>query len=400
MAKALRMVGVAAGAFFALVVVATVIYFVVRPKPPRLPENVSEIQEVEAYLTNLINVGIPPGLSVVVVKEDSIVYQKGAGYADGPNAVPATPDTVYRWWSMTKIPTAVAILQLHERGSLDIDDPVRDYLPFFQVHYPSENSEVITIRHLLNHSSGLPDNFPEVVGWMHLEDETPLDQTAFLKEVFSNYDQLKFEPGSRSQYTNVGYMVLGAIVEQVSGLSYEEYVLENIVGPLEMKNTHFRYTENMLDQAAVGSHPSFDIQSFLLPLFYDNLDDYIRERKDGRIWFNRFLADSNPPTGLVGPATDLARFQMAYLNGGKLDGVRILSSDTVEMMTHDSQLPIKKTGQTDAPFQGLGWEVYREGGELSYLEHGGGGPGFGSAMRLYPDRSEVHFPGWEDHPNG
>ena len=386
MKNLLRRTGRLIGGVVLLLVFVTVGYVVLRPKPPQPPKTVTGIAEAEAYLEALVEFGAPPGLSLVVVKEGAIVYSKGFGLADGPNKIPTTPETVYKWWSTTKIPTAIAILQLHEQNLLNIDDPVVNYLPFFDVQYPSGASEIITIRHLLNHSSGLPDNFPEVIGWMHLEAEPRLDQTALLEQVFPDYAKLIFEPGDHAEYSNVGYMALGAIIETVSGQRYEDYVVEQIVQPLGMINTNFVYTAEMLANAAVGSHPVVSLESVLLPFLYDDLGEYIRERADGKIWFNRFYADSNPPTGLIGPATDLARFMVAFQNQGELDGVRILSPETVMMMTYESHLVSVDTGQTDAPFQGLGWHVYQPE-ERMYISHGGGGPGFGSDMRLYPEES-------------
>jgi CubicO group peptidase (beta-lactamase class C family) len=287
---------------------------------------------------------------------------------------------------VTKIPTAMAVLQLHERGLLDIDDPVVDYLPFFDVEYPSEDSDPITIRHLLIHSSGLPDNFPAVVGWMHPFDAPHLDQTDLLIDVFPDYRVLLFEPGDHAQYTNVGYMVLGAIIEAVSGQSYEDYVVAHVFQPLGMEQTNFVYTDAMLERAAVGSHPRISMESAMLPFFYDDLDAFIREKRDGKIWFNPFYADSNPPTGMIAPAPDIARLMLAYLNGGELDGGRLLAPETVEMMTYDSHVVSVDKGQSDRPLSGLGWGIYPEGEGL-YLSHGGGGPGFGADLRLYPDES-------------
>ena len=98
--------------------------------------------ELESYLDRLVSSGNPPGLSLVVVKDGNIVYNNAFGYADGPNRVKADTDTVYHWWSMTKIPTAIAIMQLREQGKLDLDDAVTEYLPWFDVTYPSETSPV------------------------------------------------------------------------------------------------------------------------------------------------------------------------------------------------------------------------------------------------------------------
>jgi len=86
----------------------------------------------EELLSVITKAGDPPGLSLVVVKNERIVFSKGFGLADGPRNIPATQDTVYHWWSMTKVPTAIAILQLQEREMLDIDDPVSQYLPLLR----------------------------------------------------------------------------------------------------------------------------------------------------------------------------------------------------------------------------------------------------------------------------
>jgi D-alanyl-D-alanine carboxypeptidase len=386
MKKILGKVAKIFGGIILLLVLVIGGYFLFKPKPPQAPETVDSLAEAEAYLEELVEFGTPPGISIVVVKDGDIVYSKGFGLADGPNNIPATPDTVYRWWSVTKIFTAAAILQLHEQNLLNIDDPVADYLPFFDVVYPSEDSEIITIRHLLNHSSGMPDNMPAVIGWMHTEDDPQLNQTALLEEVFPDYNELIFEPGDHAEYTNVGYMVLGAIIETVSGQTYEDYVVEHFYQPLRMNHSDFVYTDEMLPYSAVGSHPQISMESVLLPFLYDDLDAFIRERTDGKIWFNRFYADSDPPTGMIAPATDLARFVMTYLNHGEQEGVQILSPESIEMMTYESQVVMVDTGQTDRPVSGLGWGIYQKG-ERMYLDHGGGGPGFGADLRIYPDES-------------
>lgn len=360
--------------------------FRTKPKPPQAPVHAATPADVEAYLQALVEHGTPPGISVAVVKDGDIVYNKAFGFADAPQNIPTTLDTVYKWWSVTKIITATAILQLHERNKLDIDTPVVDYLPFFDVEYPSENSATITVRHILNHSSGLPDNVPAVIGWMHFEDEPQLDQTALLEKILPDYKKLIFEPGDHSEYTNVGYMVLGAIIEAVSGQTYQDYIIENIFKPLRMDHSNFFYTEEMKPLAAAGSHPRISLDSFLLPFFYDDLSQLLREKSVGKIWFNRFYADSDPPTGMIAPATDVIRFILAYLNGGELDGVRILSPETVNMMSSESHIAAANKGQSDRPISGLGWAIYPQGDRL-FLGHGGGGPGFGSLICLNPQES-------------
>src|SRR4051794_38819570 len=117
----------------ALIMVASVA--LLRPNPPQPPAHVASVADLDAYLGALTTFGTPPGLSLVVIKDGWVVYQRGFGLADGPKHIAATPETVYGWWSMTKLLTASAIFQLQEQGKLNIDDPVTKYLPFFAVTY-------------------------------------------------------------------------------------------------------------------------------------------------------------------------------------------------------------------------------------------------------------------------
>lgn len=356
------------------------------PRVPRAPQNLESQADLEEYLQKLTAAGNPPGLSLVVVKDGQVVYDKAFGLADGPAGIAATPATVYHWWSTTKMFTATAVFQLAEAGKLDLDDAVVDHLPFFQVEYPSSDSKPVTIRHLLNHSSGLPDNVPAVVGWMHFEGQPAFDQTTLVKQHLPEYAKLQFEPGTQSRYTNVGYMVLGAVIEAASGETYENYIRAHILQPLGMDQSDFFYTESMAANAAAGMHPLLDIQSAFLPFYYHGcLRNLVREVEDGQMWTNRLLADSNPPTGLIGPAHDLARFVAAHMGGGELEGRQILTPASMEQMMRDSCV-VASGGQVDTDVQGLCWEICTQGTELC-LEHGGGGPGFGSAIRLYPGRS-------------
>jgi D-alanyl-D-alanine carboxypeptidase len=392
MKKALWVIGI----FIAvLVVLIGVGYLTLVARPLKPPQAVRDLAELEAYLDDLTghNADSPPGLSLVVVKDGEIVYQKGFGLADGPRNIPATAGTVYNQWSMVKPITAVAVLQLHEQGLLDIDDPVADYLPFFEVQYPSEGSETITIRHLLNHSSGLRNNSPEIVGWIHFDGDPEWNQTELIKEKLPDYAELAYEPGSQGVYTNVGYMLLAAVIEAASGQTYQQYMIDHIFKPLGMDQTNWTYTEAMIANEATGSSPSLDLQAMMLPLLLnkDQRDALIREKRDGVLWFNHVYTDQKGPTGPIGPPTDTARFVMAYLNGGELDGQRILSAESVATLTNESHILPGNTPEAaeykayDEVYQGLGWTYVVEGDEF-FIAHSGGGPGFAANMRLYPDR--------------
>jgi CubicO group peptidase (beta-lactamase class C family) len=282
--------------------------------------------------------------------------------ADAVNGVPATPETVYHWWSMTKMATAATILQMHEEGLININDPVIDYLPFFDVEYPSSDSPVVTIRHLLDHTSGLADTMPAMIGWVHYEDEN-YDQTKLLKEQLPNYNQLKFAPGEDSAYSNLGYMVLGVIIETVTEQRYETYLEEQLLKPLGITQTAFLYPDEIGENEAVGSHPLVNLYTPMLPFLLD-MDMLVRERTGTRYWFNRIYIDATPSTGLIGPAADAAKLMAALSeNGGAL------SADSIALMRpNGDQRP-------------LGWAEFGK----DWVQHRGGGPGFATIMRLYPE---------------
>jgi len=371
------------------------VYLMVLPHPLAPPSEVKNLTALENYLNELTgyNADSPPGLSLVVVKGDKIVYQKGFGLADGPQNRPATAKTVYNQWSMVKPVTAAAVMQLQEQGLLDIDAPVKNYLPFFNVNYPSTNSKIITLRHLLTHSSGLRTNVPEVVNWIHFDGDPEWNQTELIKKVLPDYAALDYEPGSESIYTNVGYMLLAAVIESVSGQTYQQYMMDHFYKPLGMNDTNWTYTNAMIANEATGATPSFDIQALLLPLFLekDKLEGLIREESDGVLWFNHVYTDQKGPTGPIGSATDAAQFVMAFLNGGELNGQRILSEESVELLTHSGHVQFGDTSDAadfekyDESYQGMGWAYAVEGNDF-FISHSGGGPGFSANMRLYPER--------------
>jgi D-alanyl-D-alanine carboxypeptidase len=342
------------------------------PHAPATPGQEMNTAELETYLNRLVASGNPPGLSVVVVKDGAVVYDNAFGLADGPRNIRATPETVYHWWSMTKIPTAVAVMQLQEQRKLSLDDAVTKHLPWFDVKYPSKASQPITIRHLLQHSSGLPDTVPAMIGWVHYNDR-PFNQTEVVKKYQADFNTLQFEPGAQAVYSNFNYMVLGAVIEAVSGESYESYIDRNILQPLGMSHTGFVYSPVMAEHESAGTLAVVHLYTPLLPSLLDT-NALVRERNGKLLWLNRFYIEATPSTGLIGSAPDAARFMMMYLNGGALDGASILQPGSVATLTDT----------TPIDGRGLGWAVGESSGER-YLEHMGGGAGFATTMRIYPE---------------
>jgi CubicO group peptidase (beta-lactamase class C family) len=357
---------------FLIILLISLSLYAFAPHVPAIPQKVKNVTELETYLNQLVASGNPPGLSVIVVKDGEIVYNNAFGFADKPRNIKATPDTVYHWWSMTKIPTGIAIMQLHEQGKLNLDDDVTKHLPWFEVNYPSSSSPDIAIHHLLQHASGLPDTAPAMIGWVHYDDATP-NQTDVLKKYLPEFNTLKFEPGTRAVYGNLNYMVLGAIIEAITGQTYESYITENILKPLDMSQTGFVYSPSMAEHEAAGSLPVVHFFTPLLPTLLDT-NALVRERSGKLLWLNRVYIDAKPSTGLIGSALDAAKFMTMYLNRGTRNGEVILQPESIAALT--------ATQPIDG--RGLGWSIGESNGKR-YLEHGGGGPGFATVMRLYPD---------------
>ncbi len=342
--------------------------FIVVFNRPRVPDTPDSIYAVEASIEKMISNNQPPGISVVVIKDGQIVYDAAFGMADTPNRITASKETTYHWWSLTKITTAIAVLQLQDAGFLSIDDPVRMYLDDFEVTLDGEPAPPITIRQLLRHSSGLADPMPAMIGWVHFEDEI-YNQTELLRQHLPSYSQLKYEPDSQSAYSNLGYMVLGAIIEKVSGQPYEEYVQSNILSPLGMGDTGFLYTPDATQHMAAGSHPLASIYTPLLPFLLD-FNALVSHRTGGIFWFNPVYTDVTPSSGLIGTAGDAALLAQALL-------------DEKEILTSSGHSLLRPRGEAVNEMP-LGWAEYSTGDRL-WVQHRGGGPGFASIMRLYPE---------------
>ena len=337
-----------------------------------LPATVAEFED---YVNSFVGDN-PAGLSIVIARDGQIIYTKGFGMADGPKGMAAEPDTVYLWGSMVKTVTATAIMQLVEKGLVDLDGPVADYLKYFPRQYG------ITVRHLLTHSSGLGEPPEFLVANISLDGRNLTNPDLVAGSYLDSFTGLLFEPGSSSSYGFPAYVMLGQIVAEASGQPYIDYVREKILLPLGMGNTDFFFrTEAMAAKAAAPAIPADEVEAFIAML--DEIRgpgedaDWIREVDDSHAWMNPYFVLA-AAGGLIGPATEVIRFVQMHLNGGELDGVRILSRRSV---THMQEMQMSTKGEPLG--YGLSWFVDTDG-ERSYVEHGGGGHGLWDLMRLYP----------------
>ena len=205
------------------------------PAASRVPEALSD--KVDAYLNERHFSG-----SVLLAKHGQVLVRKGYGLANHSEELPNDPSTIFRIGSVTKQFTALAIMQLQEQGKLDVQDVVHAYLP----DYP--HGDQITIHHLLTHTSGIP-NFTAFSDFL-----STMDQPVTVEQNMDKFKDmpLNAEPGGVFSYSNSGYIVLGAIIEQVSGQLYGEYLDEHIFKPLGMKDSGIRDGELTDPQYAEG----------------------------------------------------------------------------------------------------------------------------------------------------
>src|SRR5215207_757196 len=209
------------------------------------------LEALEAFLLSRTETGAVPALSVSVVKGDRLVWVKGFGFADLATGRPATPQTSYLWFSMTKIVTATAVMRLAEGGKLDLDAPADEYFRGFKI---VSQPVPVTVRHLLNHSSGLVNPLP--IRWVRPADARDSSRDAFVGRLLAKHRKLKSVPGERASYSNLGYLVLGEVISAITGTGYEQHVRREILSPLGMDRTGFSYLEESAgDGAATGYHP-------------------------------------------------------------------------------------------------------------------------------------------------
>ena len=327
---------------------------------------------VERELRSRIEAQRIVGLSLAVSRPGSVAWNTNYGHADLTTAAPSSTETSYLWFSMTKIVTATAVMQLVEDGSVNLDSTIRNYVPEFGV---VRQSEAVTVRHLLSHSSGLSN--PAPVRWLHPAGTPGPEPRRFLASLLRRHAKLRFRPGARARYTNLGYLVLGQLIADVSGGSYTDFATRRILVPLGMTRTGF--------EGGRGPHEATVYQRTpraLVPLLRLALPRRTVGERIGRwVGYPPFRLHGAAYGGLVGPVGDAACFVAAHLNRGELDGTRILERSSVDLMQQ-----LETPGR---PYDvGLGW--YRPAKVRNrsprFIEHLGGGLGVYNSMRLYPDR--------------
>ena len=316
-------------------------------------------EDIDAYVNRqMLRLNIP-GISLAIVEGDQIVHLRGFGRARPGGEVP-TPQTPFFIGSLTKSITALAVMQLVEAGKIELDAPVQRYLPWFRVADPQASSQM-TVRHMLNQTSGLPTS----LGMANLADlDNSLDATERQVRSLSTL-KLTRPVGSKFEYSNTNYNVLGLIVEAASGESYSDYIQRHIFEPLNMNHS---YTSKSIAQQhglAIGH----------------------------RYWFghpvpvpNLSIPPGSLPSGqLISSAEDMAHYLIAHLNGGFYCGKQIISEAGIAELTHGAT-EIKEMGLSLGHY-GMGW-ISQDIGESRIVSHSGIVPDFGAFMALVPEQKK------------
>jgi D-alanyl-D-alanine carboxypeptidase len=249
-----------------------------------------------------------PGMQYIVVNACGTLFEYAGGWADIQNRISMALDTTLMAYSMTKTFTAVAVLQLVEKGKLELDYVIDLYLP--DTPYDGRH---ITIRQLLNHTSGLPNPIP--LRWAHLTEESAsFDEDAALNQVLRDNPKLAFEPGHKFAYSNIGYWLLGKIVGQATGQSYPDYVRANILRPLGLSAYEMDFVIPDPARRANGYLAEYSLMNLVKGFV---IDRKFLGKYEGK-WLRLKSHHLNGPAfgGLVGAARGFSRFLLSGRSQG------------------------------------------------------------------------------------
>lgn len=276
------------------------------------------------------------GLSIALVDGDRVVWCEGFGYYNAKEKKPVTEHTQFHIGSLCKTFTGLAVMQLQEDQKLDINKPFKMYVPEFAMKSRYGSIESVTARQILTHHAGIPD---------YIKDKFYETKPPYFTQVLEmvNNDYATFSPGQVFSYSNTGFSILGNLIENVSGMSYYDFVKKRILDPMEMTETGFVLDTVMPESVRLG---------------------YSKEGKE-----NKELVIFDTPAGCIySSASDMAKYIITYLNWGKFKNHKVFESSTQSQMMQVQNSDVF----LDFGFPyGLAWKIYYNDGGLS-IQHDGG----------------------------
>ncbi|ERM20238.1 cyclic peptide export ABC transporter [Brevibacillus laterosporus] len=306
------------------------------------------LEQIESFITKQMNTAEIPGLQVIIVEKDKTIYQKGFGYADILSNTPVTNETLFELGSNSKAFTGLAVLELADKGLLDLNDPVTKYLPWLNLSYKGK-IQPITIRQFLYHTSGVP--FKSIGFLPEGNEEDALEKT--VRTLLSQ--ELNREPGTRYEYATINYDVLGLVIEKVTKQSFETYIKQNILHALELSHTYVGEQNVDQTQKATGYKIGFtEPQQYNPPSFRGN----------------------TPAGYLISNGVDIARWMKIQIGAASTGSFK---PDLIKA-SHEPDRKVKPSSNGSS--YAAGWEVYQSGdGEIS---HSGSNPTFSSFIVIRP----------------
>ncbi len=317
------------------------------------PDVASNIALIEIWLeANMAYQGLP-GISIGIVHDQELIYAKGFGFADVATEKTMMPNSIFRIASHSKLFTAISVLQLRDQGKLRLDDPVKDYLPWFDIEDTYPDDPPITIQHLLTHTSGLPRE-AESGYWIDFK----FPSTSQLKQRLPHL-QTVFPTETRWKYSNLALSLAGEIVSVVSGQTFADYVQEHILNPLNMNSTSVVFPKDHQDQLTTG---------------------YGRRMPDGRREALPFV-DAKAlaaAAGVSSSVTDMAKFVSWQF--------RLLESDTMDVLKASTLREMQRVHWVQPDWNsgwGRGFSVMHTK-DRDLIGHGGGYPGYLTLTQISP----------------
>lgn len=323
------------------------------------------MKSIEHFLKKQVTGGKTPSVQYAFFNTDEVIFELSYGSKNVKRNLPVNASTTYPIFSVTKTFTAVAVLQLAQAGMIDLDKPTASYLPQFP--YPGE----ITVRQLLSHTAGIPNPIP--LKWIHLESEhDTFDRDRFFADIFSAYPKPVFPPGGNFKYSNLGYVILGQLIEKISGLTFEQYVQENIFDRcgVDAGGLGFRIDP---DRHATGYHRWWSLTNLLLGVLIDT-NKFMGPREGPWKPFKNFYNNGVAYGGIVGTVSGLIAYARALLDNRSL----LLNDQYRQQLFTEGYIKSRPTGMS------LSWFTGSLKGRR-YFAHAGGGGGYYVELRLYPD---------------
>ncbi|HUM48060.1 MAG TPA: serine hydrolase domain-containing protein, partial [Chitinophagales bacterium] len=325
------------------------------------------MKEIDHFLTGQVERHKTPSVQYLVFNQDHMIHRFQLGFADILNQIPASDKTTYNAYSATKTFTALSVLQLAQQKKIDIYQPVKNYLAEFP--YPP----AITVKQLMTHSAGIPNPVP--LNWIHLSDEhQTFDRNSFFKKVFLKNSKVKSKPNEKFAYSNPGYFLLGQLIEKISGVSYEEYVRENIIKPLNLTADELDFTTGS-QQHAKGYHNKVSLSYFILGLFINRHQYFGKVEGKWKPFKNNYV-NGAAYGGLIGTPHAFAKYLQEFL---KPDSKLVPDDFKHLLFTENRTVSNKPTGMC------LSWFSGHLNGNR-YYSHAGGGGGYYCEIRVYPER--------------